>query len=375
MIERIIQQPFLRALKPNKAIIITGPRRVGKTVFIKNITNYFSEPYLMLNGEDFTSQEILENRSIANYERLVGDYRLLIIDEAQQVPDIGRKIKLMLDHFDNFKAVLTGSSSFELAGQTGEPLTGRKMTFHLYPFAQCELGKVETYPETKSSLHERIIYGAYPEVYNLQTYAEKQDYLHELINSYLFKDLLAFGNLRNASKIRDLLRLIAFQIGKEVSYEELGKKLGLSKNTVSHYLDLLSKVYVIFKVEGFSRNLRKEVTKNHRWYFYDNGIRNTLIANFNDPDKREDTGMLWENYLVAERIKYQHYHSMIVNNYFWRTYDQQEIDWVEERDGSLYGYEFKWSGKKAKAPASWKKAYPTAHFEIVNPDNYLDFIG
>jgi hypothetical protein len=186
---------------------------------------------------------------------------------------------------------------------------------------------------------------------------------------------LAFGNLRNAAKIRDLLRLIAFQIGKEVSYEELGKKLGMSKNTVAHYLDLLSQAFIVFKVEGFSRNLRKEVTKNSRWYFYDNGIRNTLVANFNDLKQREDTGMLWENYLVSERIKYQHYHNMIVNNYFWRTYDQQEVDWVEERNGRLYGYEFKWSGKKAKIPKGWENGYPDAAFEVISQENYLDFIS
>ena len=375
MIERQIQKDFLKALKPNKAVLITGPRRVGKTVFIEQVKEKFQEPYLLLNGEDFDTQEILENRSIANYRRLLGDYRVLVIDEAQQVPDIGRKVKLMLDNFNGLKVILTGSSSVELAGQTGEPLTGRKTTFHLFPFAQCELNKVENYPETKGNLTDRLIYGAYPEVYNQATYREKQSHLKELVNSYLFKDLLAFGNLRNAAKIRDLLRLIAFQIGKEVSYEELGKKLGMSKNTVANYLDLLSQAFIVFKVEGFSRNLRKEVTKNPRWYFYDNGTRNTLVANFNDLKQREDTGMLWENYLVSERIKYQCYHNMIVNNYFWRTYDQQEVDWVEERNGRLYGYEFKWSGKKAKIPKGWENTYPDAAFEVISQENYLDFIS
>lgn len=374
MIERQIQKDFLQALKPNKAVLITGPRRVGKTFFIEQVKEKLHEPYLLLNGEDFDTQEILEYRSIANYRRLLGDFRVLVIDEAQQVPDIGRKVKLMLDNFNGLKVILTGSSSFELAGQTGEPLTGRQTAFHLFPFAQCELNRVENYPETKGNLPERLIYGAYPEVYNQATYTEKQSHLKELVNSYLFKDLLAFGNLRNAAKIRDLLRLIAFQIGKEVSYEELGKKLGMSKNTVAHYLDLLSQAFIVFKVEGFSRNLRKEVTKNPRWYFYDNGTRNTLVANFNDLKQREDTGMLWENYLVAERIKYQFYHNMIVNNYFWRTYDQQEVDWVEERNGRLYGYEFKWSGKKAKIPKGWENTYPDAAFEVISQENYLDFI-
>ena len=227
----------------------------------------------------------------------------------------------------------------------------------------------------KGNLRTRLIYGNYPELIHKSGNEGKAEYLREVINSYLLKDILAFENIRNSDKIVALLRLIAFQIGGEVSLQELGTQLSMSKNTVEKYLDLLSKVFVIHKVGGFSRNLRKEITKNSRWYFYDNGLRNLLIANVNPIELRNDIGILWENYIISERIKFQRYNKMIVNNYFWRTYDQQEIDWVEERGGNLYGYEFKWNPKKrVKVPGAWKKQYKEAKFEVINQENYLNWI-
>jgi len=219
-----------------------------------------------------------------------------------------------------------------------------------------------------------LIFGNYPELIHLKDISQKQGYLKEIINSYLLKDILVFENIKNASKIINLLRLIAFQVGSQVSLQELGKQLSMSKNTVERYLDLLSKVFILFKMEGFSRNLRKEVTKSSKWYFYDNGIRNTIIANLNPLNLRNDSGMLWENYMIAERLKYQSQESVLVNNYFWRTYDQQEIDLIEERGGNLFAYEFKWLKRNAKIPAAWKKNYPEAEFQVISSDNYYDWL-
>ena len=374
-INRAIKTAFLKKMIPNKVLLLLGARRVGKTSFVEHIIKEnINEPVLELNGEDMSTVEILKQRTVENYSRLMGKHRILIIDEAQKIPDIGFILKLMVDKIEGIKIIATGSSMFDLANQLGEPLTGRKVTFNLYPLAQMEFSEEENLIQTKSLLEERLIYGSYPELLKYESYEEKAAYLNELVNSYLLKDILEHDGIRNSSKMISLLRLIAFQIGKEVSLEELGKQLGMSRSSVEKYLDLLSKVFVIYKLSGFSRNLRKEITKTSRWYFYDNGIRNTLIANFNPIALRNDIGELWENYLLSERVKYQQYTGMIVNNYFWRTYYQQEIDWVEERVGNLFAYEIKWKNKKVKVPSAWKEAYPDSEYSVISQDNYLDFI-
>ena len=251
----------------------------------------------------------------------------------------------------------------------------RNEGIYINSFSQKELSEYENLIQTKANLEERLIYGSYPEVISLESNHEKATYLNEIVNSYLLKDILEIDGVRNSAKMLNLLRLIAFQIGKEVSLDESGRRLGISRNTVERYLDLLSKVFVIYRIPGFSRNLRNEVTKTSRWNFYDNGIRNVLIANFNTLTLRNDIGELWENYLLSERIKTQHYNEMLVNNYFWRTYQRQEIDWIEEREGKLHAYEIKWSiTKKSKVPTSWSKAYPDSNFEVITPANYLDWI-
>lgn len=373
--KRDIEDQILNKLVPNKVIILLGPRRIGKTVLLNQITERTEEPYLFLSGEDFEVISQLERKSIQNYKSIIGNHKLLIIDEAQKIPDIGLKLKLMVDHIEGLKILVTGSSAFDIQNFTGEPLTGRKTTFLLYSLSENELNQIENSLEKKANLRNRLIFGNYPELTQIQGNENKADYLREIINSFLLKDILAYDNIRNSEKIIALLRLIAYQIGNEVSLQEIGKQLGMSKNTVEKYLDLLSKVFVIHKVSGFSRNLRKEITKNSRWYFYDNGLRNMLIANLNPIEMRNDIGLLWENYIISERIKKQSYSRMIVNNYFWRTYDQQEIDWVEDRGGKLYGYEFKWNSKKnPKAPKTWIKEYPDADFLVINPDNYLDWV-
>jgi predicted AAA+ superfamily ATPase len=375
-LKRAVFDNFSKKVLPNKVLILLGARRVGKTELIKNYLKTIpTETYLQLNGEDIHDANLLQERSISNYKRLLANIDLLVIDEAQTIPNIGLILKLIVDSIEGIKIIATGSSIFDLNNNLGEPLVGRKNTLYLFPLAQIEFGIKENYKQTIENLEERLLFGGYPELIQYQDWEEKKEYMNEIINSYLLKDILIFEGIKQADKIYNLLRLIAYQVGKEVSLQELGNQLQLSKNTVDTYLDLLSKVFIIFKVEGFSRNLRKEIVKSSRWYFYDNGIRNGIINNFNRLDFRNDVGDLWENYLAVERLKKQHYQKVQTNNYFWRTYDQQELDWLEERGEALAGFEFKWNeNKKSKIPAAFAKAYPEATFEVVNRSNYLDFI-
>ncbi len=332
---------------------------------------------MLLNGEDQTTLDILEDRTVTNYSRLLNGKNLLVIDEAQSIPEIGKKLKLMVDEITDLKIIVTGSSVFDLSNSLGEPLVGRSNIIQLFPLAQMEFSAHETYLDTKDKLEERLIFGSYPELEKINSWDEKMNYLEGIVNSYLLKDILAYEGIKKSDKILDLLRLIAFQIGKEISVDELAKSLkGISRNTVETYLDLLSKVFIIYKVRGYSGNLRKEITKSQRWYFYDNGIRNAIIRNYNPLNLRMDQGELWENYIMSERIKYNAYTNRRVNSYFWRTYDQQEIDLVEEEADALSAFEFKWNPlKKVKVPAAWKKNYTNATFTLITNDNYLDFIG
>lgn len=375
-IQRVVLKQLETKVLPNKVLLLLGARRVGKTELIKTyLENIPKEDYLQLNGEDVQDANLLQERSVANYKRLLTNIKLLVIDEAQNIPEIGLILKLIVDSIDGIKVIATGSSVFDLSNTLGEPLVGRKNTIYLFPLAQMEFSATENFKETTENLEKRLLFGGYPELEQYEKWQEKSEYLFEIINSYLLKDILVFDGIKNADKIFALLRLIAFQVGKEVSLQELGTQLQLSKNTVEKYLDLLSKVFILFKVEGFSKNLRKEITKTSRWYFHDNGIRNGIINNFNRLENRTDVGDLWENYLVSERIKRQNYHKIVTNNYFWRTYDQQELDWLEEKAENLAGFEFKWNErKKTKIPTAFAKAYPEATFEVINKQNYLDFI-
>lgn len=371
---RDISQNIIKKLQPNKVVIVFGARRVGKTVLVKEILNNIKEPILTLNGEDINVHDKLAIRSVENYKQILGSYKILYIDEAQKIPEIGLKLKLMIDEIKGLKIIISGSSSFDIHKDAGEPLTGRKYAFNLYALSENEYSQIENNIAKIDKVRERLIFGNYPELLHLPDREDKIDYLNEMVSSYLLKDILAYEKIKNSQKIFNLLRLIAFQIGGEVSLQELGKQLGISKNTVEKYLDLLSKVFILHKVEGFSRNLRKEITKNSRWYFLDNGIRNAVIANFNPIESRNDIGALWENYMISERLKFQEYKRLSSNNYFWRTYEQQEIDWVEERDGSLFGYEFKWKESKVKIPTQWKNAYPDSSFEVINKDNFESWL-
>ncbi|MCB9260854.1 MAG: ATP-binding protein [Flavobacteriales bacterium] len=374
-LHRKIVENIMNKLQPNKVVVLFGARRVGKTVLLKEVLKQINEPILSLNGEDITVHHLLEVRSIENYTQLIGNHKVLLIDEAQKIPEIGQKLKLMVDEIEGLKIIISGSSVLDVANDAGEPLTGRKYTFNLYGLAESEYNQIENSIVKPDKLRERLVFGNYPELLHLPNQSDKIDYLKELVSSYLLKDILVYENIKNAQKIYNLLRMIAFQIGGEVSLQELGNQLGISKNTVEKYLDLLSKVFILHKVEGFSRNLRKEITKSSRWYFLDNGIRNAVITNFNMPELRNDVGQLWENYAIAERIKYLEYNKISSSNFFWRTYDQQEIDWVEERNGGLFGYELKWKQETIKIPPQWKKAYPEAGFELINQRNLVDWVS
>ena len=374
-LKRDLEPVIKKYLKPNKVILLIGARRVGKTELIKTIISGLQEKALVLNGEDEDTQLLLESRTAVNYKRLLGNTKLLIIDEAQAIPDIGIKLKFMIDTIEDLKIIATGSSVFDLTNTLGEPLVGRKTTLHLYPLAQSEFQPHENLIETKGKLEERLIFGSYPELEQIPETDHKVEYLKEQVNSYLLKDILAFEGIKRSDKLISLLRIIAFRIGSEISIEGVANSLQISKGTVDKYLDLLSKVFIIHKLTGFSRNLDNEITKMNKWYFLDNGIRNALINNFNPLSLRDDQGKLWENYLIAERLKIQEYQRLHSNNYFWRTHTKQEIDWIEEKNGKLKAFEFKWNSKKgAKIPALWKKNYGEADFQLINPNNYLDFI-
>ncbi len=372
---RIQQSELLKSLKPQKVTLLLGARRVGKSVLIEALLANYKRPYLYLNGEDEDTHQLLAQRTVSNYTRVLKGNDLLVIDEAQGIPDIGKKLKLMVDSFKGLKVLVTGSSSFDILNMSGEPLTGRSNTVYLYPIWQGELK--ENALQIKQNMEDRLIYGSYPELWHLKTADDKKRYLSDLVNSYLLKDILILDGLRNASIVYSLLKMIAYQIGKEVSYNELGTALGISKNTVEKYLNLLTKVFVLHKVSAYSNNLRKEISKSQRWYFIDNGIRNAVIGDFEPMALRrdDDKGMLWENYLFMERLKRNNYKKQTPEYYFWRTYDQQEIDLLELKSKKIKAFEFKLSSKKTpKKPIAFAKAYPDASFEVINDKTYLDFI-
>ena len=370
---------LIQLVSPGKVVVVHGPRRVGKTTLIKRYIQERDRDALLVTGEDIAVREYLESQSLVKLKSFVGRRRTLIVDEAQHVRQIGLNLKLLADHAEGLRIIATGSSSFDLARQTSEPLTGRRYTLLLLPLAQLELQERETAHETRAMLELRLIYGSYPEVVLMESNEDRQFYLKELIDSYLFKDILQLEGIRRADKLLRLLQLLAFQIGQVISTTELGTQLGLSKNTVDRYLDLLEKAYILYSRSGFSRNLRKEITKSRRYYFYDNGIRNGLINNFNVLSIRDDAGILWENYVLSERLKFNQYTGHLADSYFWRTYDHQEIDLIEEWGGQLLATEVKWGGRPKgrldRAPRAWREAYPESSYQVVHREDYLDFIA
>ena len=374
MFFRYYQTIIDQYLKPNKVLVLYGPRQVGKTTLIRNFLASYEGKVYRSTGDDTRLRELLEKPSITSLETYFSAYDLVFIDEAQRIDNIGLALKLMVDHLEDIRIIATGSSSFDLSNKVGEPLVGRQYVLRLHPIALLELDEQFGWASVEDHMENYLIYGLYPETVNLQGVQHKEDYLYQLRDGYLYKDILELESLRNPGKIMDLLRLIAFQIGKEVSIEELGNQLGMSKNTVVRYLDLLEKVFVLIKVRGFSRNLRKEVTKSPRFYFYDNGVRNAVINNFQPLKNRNDVEQLWENFVFTERLKKRTYHRIHANTYFWRTYQQKEIDLVEEREGGLFGYEFKYNPKSFKPPKDWLNAYPEASLDVINRKNLKEFV-
>lgn len=367
-------KPFL---KGNRALIIYGPRRVGKTTLLNNFLKTTSLKYRLDVGDNIRIQELLSSQDFERIIEYAKGYELIVLDEAQVIPNIGMGIKILVDQVPGIKVIATGSSSFDLANQVGEPLTGRKTTLTLYPIAQLELLLDHTPYDIKQKLDNYLIFGSYPQVLTASSKEEKIQILEELVNSYIFKDILALQQVKGSKTLLDLLKLLAFQIGNEVSLNELAVNLSIDVKTIGRYLDLLEKAFIITRVSGFGRNLRSEVKSTSKYFFLDNGIRNAIISQFNTLDLRNDVGSLWENFLMVERMKKRSYKHIHGYSYFWRTYEQKEIDLIEERDGKLFPYEFKWSVKKnISPPKDWINAYPNAEkFSVITPDNYLDFIS
>ena len=375
-IERTLLKQIQDTLLPGKVVVLYGPRQVGKTTLVRELINLVQRRTRFVNADELLYREALASQNRAKLDEVLADAALLIIDEAQRVPDIGLNLKILIDNHPDITILATGSASFALANKINEPLTGRKITFNLYPVSYPEISQTLGSLEAKAQLAQWLIWGGYPEIITSPHHLRER-LMGELVGSYLFRDLLELEGLRRADKLVDLLRLLAFQIGHEVSMAELATNLGINHQTVARYLDLLEKVFVIYRVGGFSRNLRKEITKNARYYFYDNGVRNSLIQNFNELALRNDVGQLWENFLMIERIKAHEYAGRNVNRYFWRTYDQKEIDLIEEQKGQLFGFEFKWGdgSLKAKTEQEFLAAYPNAHLQTIGQHNFVEFLG
>ena len=373
MIKRILQDTIQPAFSLRKAAVIFGPRQVGKTTLLNQLFDRNHPEVFWINGDRMDDRALLDEASLSNLLALLSGKKFLIIDEAQRIENIGLKLKVIYDE-TKVQIVATGSSSFDLANRINEPMTGRQFQFHLYPLSFEELAAHSGTFEEIKKLNSRLIYGSYPDVVMQPTH--QRLILENLASGYLYKDILEWDLVRNSNKLLKLLKALAFQTGQLVSYQELGQLLQMSSSTVENYIDLLEKTFVVYTLRSFNRNHRNELKKSKKIYFYDNGIRNTLINNFNPVELRDDLGALWENYIISERTKYTSYHGIYVNRYFWRTKYGQEIDYIEERDGKLYAFEFKWNTrKKTKIPKAFKQTYPDAEFQIITPENYYEFIS
>ena len=373
MIKRDIEEIIKGKLFKSKAIIISGPRQVGKTTLVKTIVNSVSEPYLWFNGDEPATASIFNKISSGELQQLFGKSKLVVIDEAQRIDNIGLTLKLVIDNFPDIQIIATGSSSFELANEVNEPLTGRKFEYFLFPISHNELINEFGLLKENELLTQRLVFGSYPEIINNPVDAREN--LIWLSDSYLYKDLLKLDTIKKPALLTKLLQALAWQVGSEVSFNELAQTIGSDPKTIEKYIDLLEKSYVIFKLHPLSRNLRNELKKTRKIYFYDNGIRNAVIGNFNKFDTRQDIGALWENYLICERKKYLEYNRIHGNQFFWRTAQKQEIDYIEERDGMYYTFEFKYNPKKkARLPLTFSRAYPEHTFEIINNNNYNGFL-
>ncbi|NOR45470.1 MAG: AAA family ATPase [Candidatus Delongbacteria bacterium] len=359
--------------RSGKAKIIIGPRQAGKTTLLHQLFDN-EKKVLWFSGDEPDDNATFEGITSTRLKNLIGENDTIIIDEAQKINDIGTKLKLITDHIKNVNIIATGSSAFELTNKVNESLTGRKREFNLYPLSFKEMVDHIGFREEIRLLPHRLVYGYYPEV--VSNPGNEKEILAEIVNSYLFKDILMWNRIQKSDKLMKLLQALAFQIGNEVSYNELGKITELKNDTVESYIAILEKAFIVFRLGAFNRNLRKELKRSRKIYFYDLGIRNALISNFRSIELRDDIGKLWENFLVLERLKHTNYNKIYCNKYFWRTTDQQEIDYIEDRDGTLYAYEFKWNDiKKVKIPKIFTTTYPNSESMIISRDNFEGFLG
>ena len=373
MVNRLITSTIKQKFFRGKAIIVVGPRQVGKTTLLKMLANEYDRKILVWNCDEPDVRRKLAEPTSTMLGNETAGYDIVFIDEAQRVQNIGITLKLLIDNYPEKQVVVTGSSAIELSNSINEPLTGRKYEYVLFPFSVEELVKENGIQEERRLLERRLIYGAYPEVVNNP--GEERETLTNLVSSYLYKDIFAFQDVRKPEIIEQLLQALALQVGSEVSFNELGRLLGMNSVTVQRYIDLLEKSYVIFHLRSFSCNVRSELKKSRKIYFCDNGVRNALIGDYKPLALRTDTGALWENYLISERMKHNAYNAFYGKSYFWRTQQQQEVDYIEDYDGVLHAYEFKWSGtKQPRLTDTFMKNYPDHTFKVVNRDNYLDFI-
>jgi predicted AAA+ superfamily ATPase len=370
MINRVINELIEKRLNRGKAIVLLGPRQVGKTTLINEFLK--QREFLFLNGDDADHRELLENAGTTKLKSVIGNHKFIFIDEAQRIKGAGIIAKLIIDHFKEVQLFISGSSALEINDRMQEPLTGRKFEYFLFPISWEELERHLGYLEANTQLEERLIFGMYPDVINQRH--DAREVLKQLTSSYLYKDILSITGIKKPDLLDKLLKALALQLGSEVSYNELSRLLEVDKLTISKYIDLLEKLFIIFRLNSFSRNQRNEIKHNRKIYFYDNGIRNTIINNLNPIELRSDKGALWENFLISERIKLQQYHKLYSNNYFWRTIQKQEIDFIEERDGQIYAFEFKWNKRpKDKIPSSFIREY-NAIGHIVDKQNFREFI-
>jgi predicted AAA+ superfamily ATPase len=372
LIERQIQRQIEAALFKSKIVVLFGPRQVGKTTLVKTILQTRSEKSAYVSCDLPEVQKLLRESRLEDLRRFVADRQLLVLDEAQRVEGIGLALKILHEHFPETQFLVTGSSSFELGRSVKEPLTGRKREFLLYPVSLAELAARHDFTALRELLPRLLQFGSYPEAI---TTPDPAELVRAIADDYLFRDILELENFKSVALLRALLEALALQLGHEVSTNELSRLVGISRETVERYLDLLERSFIVLRLRALSRNSRKEIAKGRKVYFYDLGIRNALIKNFNAVDLRADVGALWENFCVVERLKHNHYTGRLVNPWFWRTYDQKELDFVEESGGQFAGFEFKWGGASARGARAFAAVYPGSHVQVVEPDNIWDFAG
>lgn len=373
LIKRDLQAVIENNLFKRKVIILLGARQVGKTTLCRQVADKLNLPTLFLNCDEPEPRSLLTDTNLLRLKQLIGSSKLIIIDEAQRVKNIGLTLKIIVDNIADVQVLVTGSSSLEIANEINEPLTGRKYEYNIFPFSTNELVQNTNFLSERQLLEQRLIYGQYPEVVNNPS--EAREILINNLNSYLYKDILAINDVRKSSQLEKLVEALALQVGSEVSYNELAQLLHTNSHTIERYIDLLEKSFVLFRLQAYSGNVRNEIKKGRKIYFYDNGIRNAIIENFNSLNFRQDVGALWENFFIVERMKYHHYSRHFVKNYFWRSFQQQEIDFIEVENGEITTFEMKWNkNKKGNLPITFANAYPVKSSFTVTPDNYTDFL-